>query len=107
MKPRVYADFHNLDDENRVRLDTQGTAQDLARLGLRLTEGAPLTLYTDDADEAGQPDDLLVDGVARYSDRAEWVAAVDWASLRHASDDAGVTGTNGHPGSPSAARKVV
>src|SRR5262245_52271433 len=104
MTPRVYADFHNLDDENRVRLNTQGTVQDLARLGLRLAEGLALTLYTEDADEAGHPDDLLVDGIARRSDDSGWVAEVDWSSLRHESDEAG---TNGQPGQSSAAGKVV
>ena len=39
MPPRVYADFQNLDDANRLRLTCAGTAQDLERLGLRLTEG--------------------------------------------------------------------
>ena len=29
--PRVYADFQNLDDENRLRLTCVGTKEDLAR----------------------------------------------------------------------------
>ena len=87
MKARVFADFHNLDDESRVRLDSNGTRDDLARLGVQLVEGLQLTLYTDDADEAGRPDDLLVDAVAFHGAEG-WVAAADWATLRHQSDEA-------------------
>ena len=54
--PRVYADFQNLDDHNRLKLTCAGTGQDLARQGIQLQEGLILTFYTDDADDQGQPD---------------------------------------------------
>ena len=56
MNPRVYADFQDLDDRNRLRLTCAGTARDLERLGLSLREGLVLTLYTDDEDESSRPD---------------------------------------------------
>jgi hypothetical protein len=86
--PRIYADFQNLDDSNRLRLTCAGTAQDLRRHGLELQEGQVLTFYTDDADEHGQADELRVEGVVHY-DGAEqcWVAAVDWRGIRHASEE--------------------
>ena len=86
--PKIYADFHNLDDSNRVRLTCAGTVADLLRQGINLREGLVLTLYMDDADDRGQPDELLADGLAHY-DLGEqvWVASVDWDSVRHASDD--------------------
>jgi hypothetical protein len=86
--PRIYADFQNLDDHNRLRLTCAGTTQDLQRHGLELQEGQVLTFYTDDADEQGRPDELRVEGVVHY-DRAEqcWVAAIDWRGLRHASEE--------------------
>lgn len=87
--PRVYADFQNLDDSNRVRLTCAGTRQDLARQGIELREGLALTLYTDDADDQGRPDELRVEGVVQYNAAERcWVAAVDWTALRHASDEA-------------------
>jgi hypothetical protein len=87
--PRVYADFQNLDDANRLRLNSQGTAADLAHLGIQLNEGLELTFYTDDADDDGRPDPLLVDGVVRHSDSEDcWVAEVNWAALRHESEEA-------------------
>jgi hypothetical protein len=87
--PRVYADFQNLDDFNRLRLTCAGTQQDLARQGIDLHEGLALTFYTDDADDHGQPDDLLLDGVVQYNPEERcWVAAVDWSTLSHASKQA-------------------
>ena len=87
MNAKIYADFHNLDDENRLNLTCVGTNQDLDRLGIALREGLVFTFYTDDANDRGEPDDLLVDGVVEY-DRAHQrcVAKVDWSSVKHTSD---------------------
>jgi hypothetical protein len=87
--PRVYADFQNLNDANRLRLTCAGTHRDLDRQGIRLQEGLVLTLYTDDADDHGRPDEMRAEGVVHYDDVERcWVAAIDWDSLRHASDEA-------------------
>jgi hypothetical protein len=84
--PRVYADFQNLDDENRLRLTCAGTRRDLQQQGIELREGMVLTLYTDDANEQGQPDPLLAEGVVHYDDAQQcWVAAIDWQTVGHAS----------------------
>jgi hypothetical protein len=86
--PRVYADFHNLDDSNRLRLTCIGTGEDLARQGIELREGLALTFNMDDADDQGRPDDLLVDGVVHFDEAARcWVAVADWRTVRHASDE--------------------
>lgn len=87
--PRVYADFQKVDDDGRLILTCRGTAIDLARHGVVLSEGLRLTLYVDDAGADGQPDDLIVEGVVEY-DRAagHWTARIDWNAIRHASDEA-------------------
>ncbi len=84
---KVYADFQNLDDANRLRLTCAGTRQDLDSQGIQLQEGCVLTFYMDDADDEGQPDELLAEGTVRFntSERC-WVAEIDWTALRHASD---------------------
>jgi hypothetical protein len=83
--PRVYADFHNLDDSNRLRLTCAGTLEDLKRQGIELQDGMTLYFYTDDADEKGRLTELVVDGKVQYDSVGEcWVAVVDWAALRHA-----------------------
>src|SRR5271155_4043995 len=85
--PRVYADFQNLDDENRLRLTCAGTRQDLERHGIELREGMALPLYTDDTDDEGQPDQLLAEGVVHYNEEEKsWVAAIDWNAIRHKSE---------------------
>lgn len=87
--PRVYADFQNLDDANRLRLTCAGTLGDLRRHDIELREGLVLTLYTDGADEQGRADELRVEGIVEYDPAARcWVAAIDWNALRHASDEA-------------------
>lgn len=85
--PRVYADFNNADPKGRLRLTCVGTINDLSRLGVQLREGLVLTVYMDDADHQGQPDDMEAVGVVEYSpDEHCWVARIDWEAIRHASD---------------------
>ena len=88
-KPRVYADFQNADVGGRVRLNCTGTVEDLSAQGIELREGLALSLYSDDADENGNLDELLAEGTVSYSvDEGCWVATIDWNAIRHASDDA-------------------
>ena len=88
VKPKVYADFHNADANGRLRLNCVGTVEDLARLGITLRDGMPLTLYSDDLDTKGQLDELLVDGVVSFSEEEHcWVAAIDWSAIHHASEE--------------------
>ena len=87
-QPKVYADFQNLDDANRLRLTCAGTKEDLARQGIDLREGLVLTFYMDDANDRGEPDELLSEGAVYYNEQeGSWVALVDWSAVRHASDD--------------------
>ncbi len=84
--PRVFADFHNADPLGRVRLTCAGTFEDLSRHHVELHEGLVLTLYTDDLDDQGQSDELLVDGTVLFSQEEQcWVASIDWAAIHHAS----------------------
>jgi hypothetical protein len=85
---RVYADFQNLDDENRLRLTCAGTHRDLEQQALELREGLVLTLYTDDATDDGQSDEILADAVVHFNHAENcWVAAIDWQAIRHASTE--------------------
>lgn len=87
-EPRIYADFIKTDDGGRLILICHGTARDLERHGVVLEEDLALTFYTDDADDFGNPDDLLVDGVVEYDKEAGWwVAVIDEATFRHASEE--------------------
>ena len=104
LNPKVYADFHNADANGRLRLNCVGTIEDLARQGITLRDGMPLTFYSDDLDARGQPDELLVDGVVSFSEEEHcWVAAIDWSAIHHASEGqmAPADGTK-HSSEPSA-----
>ena len=108
MNPIIYADFQNLDEEGRIRLNTVGTVEDLNRLSIELSDGLNLVLYTDDADEAGNVDDLLVNAKAMYSrDEKSWFAVADWTSLRHASNETSKAWTNGTPGKSISASESI
>lgn len=71
--PKLFADFHNADEFGRVRLNCQGTLDDLRSLGLTLSDGMHVLL--DDSEE------LVADGVVRHSPTDGWVAEVDWDKI--------------------------
>jgi hypothetical protein len=87
MAKSIYADFHNADSHGRLRLNSVGTIEDLARQKIELSDGLALTFYSDDLDEDGALDKLLVEGVVRFSEEEDcWVAKIDWTAIRHSSD---------------------
>jgi len=87
MTKPVYADFHNADSQGRLRLNCVGTIEDLARQQIELREGLTLTFYSDDLDDDGALDKLLVDGIVSFSEEEDcWVATIDWHAIRHSSD---------------------
>ena len=83
---RIYADFHNADEQGKLRLNCVGTIEDLARYRVELRDGEKLVLYSEE---------LEVDGVVQYSDVERlWVAAIDWQQIREL-DVVGVSGLAG------------
>jgi len=86
----MYADFNNADAEGRVRLNGAGTIRDLARLGVRLRDGMPLTIHDEE---------LAADAEAVYSpNEAIWVALIDWSLVRPWNTELTATsGTNAEP----------
>ena len=92
MGPRIYVDLMKTDGKRRIRLISEGTRRDLAAQHIELRGGLALRLYADDAGTSGKTDALVVDGVVEFnSELGEWVAAIDWQSLRHQSDSAAGT----------------
>jgi hypothetical protein len=71
---RIFVDFHNADEQGRLRLNCIGTIEDLSRQHAELENGQRLTLYGED---------LEVDGVVQFSeDEKIWVVAIDWNQIR-------------------------
>ena len=76
--PRIFADFHNADNQGRLRLNCIGTVEDLARQNIELQDRKLLTLYSED---------LEVEGVVQYSTEEKlWVAAIDWNAIKQMDD---------------------
>ena len=72
--PKIYADFHNTDEQGRLRLNCVGTIEDLDRQRIELHNGQTLTLCSED---------LEADGLIQYSeDDRIWVAVNDWDAIR-------------------------
>lgn len=95
--PKVYADFQNADPLGRLRLNCIGTLQDLSRQQVQLAEGLVLTLYADDADAQGRPEELQAEGRVTYSPEERcWVATIDWTAIRHVPQEFGAE-VNGSP----------
>jgi hypothetical protein len=71
---RVFVDFHNADEQGRLRLNCIGTIEDLSRQHTELENGQRLILYGED---------LEVDGVVQFSEEEKiWVVAIDWNQIR-------------------------
>ena len=84
---RIWVDFMKTDDDRRLLLIAQGTLADLVRAGIELRDGLPLSVYSDDADDKGQPDDLLADGTVCFDEaHKRWVLQIDWDRISHRSD---------------------
>ena len=72
-EPRIFADFHNADPRGCLRLNCNGTLNDLTQHKIELKEGIRLKLYSED---------LEVDGVVQFSPEEKiWVAAIDWNAI--------------------------
>lgn len=89
-KPRVYADLNagwKTGDNYFVPLNSRATQEDLRQLGLSLTPGLAVDFWTDDGDDAGNPDPLLFQGVIQFDeDTQSLVAVTAWSDFRNASE---------------------
>jgi hypothetical protein len=71
----IFADFHNSDTQGRVRLNTNGTFEDIEKLKIQLESGMKVLL---DDSEGGK-----VLGIVEFSQEEKiWVAKIDWDSLK-------------------------
>ena len=68
---KLFADFNNTDKHGRIRLNTNGTLNDLAKDSITLKSGLEVLLNDGDCLESG--------GIVEYSDEEKiWVARIDW-----------------------------
>lgn len=89
-KPRVYADLNagwKTGGSYFVPLNSRATQDDLRQLGRSLTPGVAVDFWTDDGDDAGNPDPLLFQGVIHFDENTQSLVAVTaWSDFRNASE---------------------
>ncbi len=73
--PRVFVDFHNSDEQGRVRLNTLGSIEDLDRAGVVMRNGSKLLLYGDEMEAEGE--------VVFSTEEGIWTAKIDWEAIRN------------------------
>ncbi len=93
-KARIYIDLNEMVTEDIVLLSRDDVKVDSQGGPVTFYEGMPVSVYSDDASDAGEWDPLLGEGVAvRYDLKAyphwrhvKWCLCLNWGSLVHASD---------------------
>lgn len=72
---KIFVDFNNADLKGRIRLNTEGTLEDLRNKKVVLTEGIELLLDDDDG--------MATTGVTQFSEEENiWVALINWDELK-------------------------
>jgi len=70
-----------------VRLICAGTLKEITGKGIKLKDGLHLLIWSEDQDDDGKADNLIVEAVVKFSDVDKcWVAQFDYAQLKHESD---------------------
>lgn len=93
-KARVYVDLNEMVADDIVLLSKDDTKADSMGGKITFYEGLPVSLYSDDASNSGETDNLIFEGIAVKYDlksypewqHVKWCVRIDWNSLMHESD---------------------
>ena len=93
-KARVYVDLNEMVTDDIVLLSKDDTKADSMGSIITFYEGLPVSLYSDDASNSGETDNLIFEGTAIKYDlksysgwsHVKWCVRIDWNSLMHESD---------------------
>lgn len=73
---KLSVDFNNCDIDGRVRLNTNGTFEDIRRLKIKLEHGLEVMLDDNEG--------LTINGIVELSEKENiWVAKFDWDELNN------------------------
>jgi hypothetical protein len=91
-EPRIYVDFNEMPTANEVLL-SQGDSKDNSNGKImHFIEGMRVSVYMDDLDDEGKPDNLIAEGVVIRNYHGAWTAAARWLlkiderGIRHESE---------------------
>lgn len=77
--PKIFADFNNADELGRVRLNSNGTFEDIKKFNIELKEGMQVLLDDNDC--------LTTIGHVKYFDEEKiWVAEINWNNIKQKDD---------------------
>ncbi len=83
---RLWADF-SASTDNGLRLNCNGTIDDLSKQNIELEEGLKLLLWDEDTDKNDKPDNLVVEAIAQFNYELNiWEGVFDWKRIKHQSD---------------------
>lgn len=93
-QPRLYVDLNEMITDDIALLSKEDSKTDSAGNLVSFYDQMPVLIYSDDASDTGEPDNLLANGVAikydlsKYSwcKHVKWCVRIDWNSLIHESD---------------------
>ena len=77
--PEIYCDLNARMTDRGYSLERNGSVADLAKLGLTLESavGKRFTFMMDDADDNGNPDDIMFNGVVIHDPKWGYLALAD------------------------------
>jgi len=81
--PEIYCDLNAGMIERGYSLERRGSVEDLAKLGLTLEKavGMRFTFVGDDADEHGNPDDIMFNGIVIRDPQWGYLAYADESGI--------------------------
>ena len=93
-KARIYVDLNEMVTEDIALLSREDTKTDSQGNTVSFYDGMPVSIYSDDASDTGETDNLLAEGIAiRYDlkkypfwKHVKWCVRIDLNSLMHESD---------------------
>lgn len=93
-RPRIYVDLNEMVTEEIALLSKEDTKMDSEGNMVAFYDRMPVFIYSDDASDTGETDNLLAEGIAiRYDlkgypgwEHVKWCVRIDWKSLSHESD---------------------
>ena len=95
---RIYVDFNEMLSENTVLLSREDVKKDTEGNAVMFIEGKAVSVYMDDSDGEGRPDNLIADGTAElnpycgkqgqgFGRHVKWILKIDSRGIRHESDE--------------------
>jgi len=90
--PVIYVDFNEMVSHDVVALSQTDVRKDVSGRDVHLREGLPISIYMDDIDENGKPDNLVAEGVVVPREKdwrfsvVKWFCKIGPNGIRHESD---------------------